>query len=204
MDLNSKEDYVIIWRKLTAAALIALACLLGVTATAAAKPGDYPKLDRKLNDRAAIGGSGTSRVIVTLNPGADASGDYRKTSAKVGLHLGIINSDVVSLPNALLRKLADSPAVASLHWDRPTSGEMSRAAITVGARAVQQQMGLDGAGVGVAVLDSGITNWHDDLTYQGWNPAVKVVGGQRVTKFVDFVNGYTLAYDDNGHGTHVA
>jgi serine protease AprX len=33
---------------------------------------------------------------------------------------------------------------------------------------------------------------------------VKVVGGQRVTGFVDFVNGRTAAYDDNGHGSHVA
>ena len=29
-------------------------------------------------------------------------------------------------------------------------------------------------------------------------------GNQRVSKFVDFVNGRTLPYDDNGHGTHVA
>jgi serine protease AprX len=28
--------------------------------------------------------------------------------------------------------------------------------------------------------------------------------GQRVKKFVDFVNGQLVAYDDNGHGTHVA
>jgi serine protease AprX len=30
------------------------------------------------------------------------------------------------------------------------------------------------------------------------------VGGQRVAKFVDFVNGQTNPYDDNGHGTHVS
>jgi subtilisin family serine protease len=30
------------------------------------------------------------------------------------------------------------------------------------------------------------------------------VGGQRVAKFVDFVNGYTSPYDDHGHGTHVS
>src|SRR5262249_15039980 len=62
----------------------------------------------------------------------------------------------------------------------------------------------DGAGVGVAIIDSGVTSWHDDLTYQGNNPSVKVVNGQRVLKFVDFVNGRTTAYDDNGHGSHGA
>jgi serine protease AprX len=81
---------------------------------------------------------------------------------------------------------------------------MNRAAVAVGARAVQEQMGYDGAGVGVAVIDSGVTSWHDDLTYNGTNSNVRVVGGQRVAKFVDFVNGRTTPYDDNGHGTHVA
>ena len=69
---------------------------------------------------------------------------------------------------------------------------------------MQELLGYDGAGVGVAVIDSGITDWHDDLTYHGSNSKVKVVNGQRVPKFVDFVNGRTTPYDDNGHGTHVA
>ena len=69
---------------------------------------------------------------------------------------------------------------------------------------MQQQLGFDGAGVGVAVIDSGISGYHDYLTYHDSNPAVQVVGGQRVTKFVDFVNGQTNKYDDNGHGSHVA
>jgi serine protease AprX len=56
----------------------------------------------------------------------------------------------------------------------------------------------------VAVIDSGITSWHDDLTYTGSNSSVKTVGGQRLAKFVDFVNGQTAPYDDNGHGTHVS
>jgi serine protease AprX len=54
------------------------------------------------------------------------------------------------------------------------------------------------------VIDSGITSWHDDLTYAGASTLVKTAAGQRVAKFVDFVNGRTSAYDDNGHGTHVA
>ena len=32
----------------------------------------------------------------------------------------------------------------------------------------------------------------------------KTKNGQRVAAFVDFVNGRTSPYDDNGHGTHVA
>ncbi len=192
------------WRKLTAGVAIALACLLGVAAPVAAKPGDHRKLDRKLNDRANRGGSGTSRVIVTLKPGWDASGDFKSVGGRLGRRLGLINGQVVELPNWLLKRLADSPAVESIVWDRPTSGDMKTASITVGARSVREDLGYDGAGVGVAIIDSGVSNWHDDLTYQGSNSAVRVVGGQRVAKFVDFVNNRTTSYDDYGHGTHVA
>src|SRR3954466_6862221 len=191
-------------RKFLAGTALTLVCLLGATAVAAAKPGDHPKLDRTLNDRSAKGGSSTSRVIVTVKPGFDASADYKKVGGKLGRRLNLINGQVVELTNNQLRKLADSPAVESIHWDRPTGGEMNRAAVTVGARAVQEEMGLDGAGVGVAVIDSGVTSWHDDLTYNGTSSKVRVVGGQRVVKFVDFVNGRPPPYDDNGHGTHVA
>jgi serine protease AprX len=196
------------WRNNLAAALMASACLFGFTADAAAKPqparqGDHPKLDRKLNDRAARGGFATSRAIVVLKPGCDASFGYAKAAARRLRRLGIVNADLVAVPNALLRQLASEPCVQDIHWDRPTGGELNRAAVVEGARAVQMTYGYDGAGIGVAVIDSGVATWHDDLTYLGSNSSVKVVGGQRVSKFVDFVNGRLTAYDDNGHGTHV-
>jgi serine protease AprX len=221
---------VTIWRKLTAGALTGAICLFGLTATAdaaastttkkkvvvkaphapkqpkawGAKPTDHPKLDRKLNDRADFGGSGNSSVIVEYKPGTDLGQDYAKVAAKRGRKLDIIGAEVVDVPNSQLRRLADNKNVLAIHHNRKTGGEMNRVSVVEGARAVQAQYGLDGAGIGVAVIDSGITSWHDDLTYNGANPLVKVVNGQRVRKFVDFVNGLVTPYDDNGHGTHVA
>ena len=63
-------------------------------------------------------------------------------------------------------------------------------------------LGFTGAGIGIAVIDSGITPGTTTST----NNTSKLFpyGNQRVAKFVDFVNGRTLPYDDNGHGTHVA
>ena len=61
-----------------------------------------------------------------------------------------------------------------------------------------------GAGIGVAVIDSGVAGWHDDLSYQGMSKLVQTSGGQRIARFVDFVGGLTTPYDDNGHGTHVS
>lgn len=50
-----------------------------------------------------------------------------------------------------------------------------------------------GRGVGIAVIDTGIYP-HPDFNFPH----------SRVVAFQDFVNGSTLAYDDNGHGTHTA
>ena len=181
---------------------LALALVVGLGGPALAKSGTPEKLDKLLKDRA--GKTGWSRVIVTLKPGADASSEVKRLGGKLGRRLGLINGLVIELPNGVIRKLADHPAVESLHYDRPTGGEMNRVAVTVGARAAQADFGYTGAGVGVAVIDSGTTNWHDDLTYQGSSSLVRVNNGQRVAAFVDFVNGRTAPYDDNGHGTHVS
>lgn len=171
------------------------------------KPTDHPKLDKTLNDRADRGGSGFSRAIVVMKQSCRATDDDKdvaRLGGRKGRRLNLINGHVVELRNFALRQLANNPCVAAIHWDRKTGGELNRAAILSGARAVQTQLGYDGAGVGVAIIDSGIAAWHDDLTYQRADPNVKVVGGQRVTHAVDFVNGRTGAYDDNGHGSHVA
>lgn len=47
-----------------------------------------------------------------------------------------------------------------------------------------------GQGIGVAVLDTGIA-LHPDFDY-------------RISCFHDIINGKSMIYDDNGHGTHVA
>ncbi len=175
-----------------------------LTAGQRSKSQGHGKLDKTLNERSEDARPGKSRVIVTLNPGWDASSEVKKLGGKLGRRLASINGQVAELPNGMLKKLADHPAVASIHWDRPAESSMNRAAVMVGARAVQSQLGYDGTGIGVAVIDSGVTSWHDDLTYAGSSTLVKTSAGQRVAKFVDFINGRTSAYDDNGHGTHVA
>src|SRR4029077_7275520 len=90
-----------------------------------------------------------------------------------------------------------------IHENRGIDHYNYRTAVTTGARAVNELMGLTGAGVGVAVIDSGISTFRDDLTVVN-SSTLYPYGNQRVTKFVDFVNGRTLPYDDNGHGSHVA
>ena len=197
------------WRLISRVGLaVVLVSVLGGSQSALAGPrrhaGDHPRLDRKLNDRDRDVNGGTSRAIIELKPGWDASGEVTKLGGRLGRRLSLMNGLSVELPNRVLRRLADHPAVARIIWDRPLDSTMNRVSVTVGARAVQATLGLTGAGIGVAVIDSGVTGWHDDLTYKGGSLLVKVKNGQRVAGFVDFVNGRTTPYDSYGHGTHVA
>jgi serine protease AprX len=157
----------------------------------------HAKLDLLLNDATEDAINGQSNVIIEFNDETGADNLIKATGGKTGRRLGIIKARTARLSNSKLKALANDPRVKRVHLDRPAGGFIGRTAVTVGARAVQELMGYNGAGVGVAIVDSGITGWHDDLTIANGQ-------GQRVSRFVDFVNGYTQPYDDWGHGTHVA
>ena len=138
---------------------------------------------------------------MTLKPGAKLPLEFNRY-ARAGA-LKLINGHVVDLPNRLLARLAAHADVFDVHYNRPIFKHNFRTSLTIGALAVQRVYGVTGAGIGVAVVDSGISTWHDDLTNH--TTALYPYGDQRVSAFVDFVHGGGGApHDDNGHGTHVA
>ncbi|HEX8028313.1 MAG TPA: S8 family serine peptidase [Vicinamibacterales bacterium] len=157
----------------------------------------HAKLDQQLNDAVEDANNAESNVIIEFNDDSDAANVVKGYGGKAGRRLAILNARVARISNKYLKTLANDSRIKAIHLDRAANGFIGRTAVTVGARAVQELMGYNGAGVGVAIIDSGITGWHDDLTVANRQ-------GQRVTRFVDFVNGYTQPYDDWGHGTHVA
>ena len=114
-----------------------------------------------------------------------------------GRRLPIIDGLAATLPNASLTVLAATPLVKHVALDRVILGAMERTGATVGAPAVRDELGVDGSGVVVAVVDSGIAAAADDLSDTA-------SGSLRIDRFVDFVNGREAPYDDYGHGTHVA
>ena len=179
---------------LALAAAIVLAA--GPTRPLAEKP-ETRKVDSVLQDR--VDRPGRSRVILRLNGG----GALRSVLPAVQLHGGRIvralsrgDSLAIDLPNAAIARLARHPDIVNVSVDRVVTGSMERTGATIGATAVRSRLGLDGSGVGVAIIDSGVTAWHDDLGAD-W-------GGQRIDRFVDFTSGRSEPYDDLGHGTHVA
>ena len=167
------------------------------------------KLDRALKDRSTKNRGG-SRVII--NTGSATSGkaiDYliRSVGGKVGKRLAGGSSLAAIVPNDALPEIAASPLVERVSLDRVVVATMDRTAETVGAVSARQTFGVDGTGIGVAVIDSGIIGWHDDLADGR--------GGQRVVDYVDFssdavdfpggvAGDSTVPEDGFGHGTHVA
>jgi serine protease AprX len=160
------------------------------------------KLDDEITRRRDSNPVQTSRVIVTLAPGAQLPAEF-KQFARANGRLDIINAQVLDLPNGVIKRLEAHPAIFRVHEDRPTHQDNYRTSVTVGATVVRQTLGYSGAGIGVAVIDSGITAWHDDLT-KGTSTTTYPYGNQRVSNFVDFVGSHKQPYDDNGHGSHVA
>jgi len=82
--------------------------------------------------------------------------------------------------------------VRAVTVDGAAGKQAERVAAAVGADWVHDTLGFDGSGVTIAVIDSGITDAHDDLA------------ASRLARFADFVNFQASPYDDYGHGTHVA
>jgi serine protease AprX len=185
-------------RKKFIAALVAVAALSPFEATHLAAFADASaKLDLKLKGRTHQH-MGRSRVIVRPADGVPLQAIaplIRSLGGQPGRQLSKAGH-VALVSNRVLRLLADSPFVGRVSLDREIVGVVDRTSAAVGAALARQQFGYDGSGVGVAIIDSGITPWHDDLGDAGT--------GQRVVEFVDFAGGSTAPRDDYGHGTHVA
>jgi serine protease AprX len=193
-------------RTLIALSTLALGLLLTAQAFAQTGPAGQSrrgKLDVELSHRSDRARAGRrSRVIVQLENGKALPEGLK--AYQLGNRLNLINSYVLDLPDTALRTIAAQVNVRSAHFDRPIWAADYLSTHATAAHVVQQSLGYTGAGVGVAVIDSGIATWHDDL-----QPSLKAFksypySNQRVSKFVDFVNGQRQPYDDHGHGSHVA
>jgi len=175
---------------------IIAAAVWAIAVTSAGVP--LPKLDPLLSAATLL--TGQSSVVVTAaDPGSiqAVAQLIQMLGGQVGRTLSIIDGMAATLPNSSLVALAGSDLVAHIALDRVIGGAMERTGITVGATGVREELGLDGSGVVVAVIDSGVAAAADDLSDSS-------SGAPRVDRFVDFVSGQEAPYDDYGHGTHVA
>jgi serine protease AprX len=196
--ISGRRHFRTIWRLRRSFA--ALAILTVVSSTSSIAADRYRKLDPELNRRASARGGRSSTVVVRLAPGASLPAALQRYVR--GPKLELIDGYVLALPDTALADLDASPQIASAHQDRPAWAADYLSTRSTGADLVQESLGYTGRGVGVAVIDSGITSWHDDLT--SGDGRRYPYANQRVSKFVDFINGQAMPYDDHGHGSHVA
>ncbi|HLJ53811.1 MAG TPA: S8 family peptidase [Chthonomonadaceae bacterium] len=126
----------------------------------------------------------------------------RELGVDVYRHLPVIHSIAASVPKHNLSRLAELKFVARLSLDAAVK---KCDEFTVGssrADVAYSSYGLTGQGVGVAVVDSGISV-HEDLTKPGLLGTF-LLSQNRILKSVNFVATDTTTSDLCGHGTHVA
>jgi serine protease AprX len=184
-------------RRVGALATFLLLMLMSWPAFAQGRP--PVRLDSELARRA--GSEGTSRVIIRGAASADLSARVRGAKGRTGARLDLVGGLVAEVPNAELAALAADPAVAGLHLDRPVTALLSETSGAAQATRGALSNAYTGAGIGVAVIDSGIVGWHDDLARVDSGRALV---GQRVAAYADLTETSNGVADTYGHGTHVA
>ena len=172
-----------------------MALTVACTASVAGAQVKYSRLDAELNLRATTASPAETTSVVVHVKGWQLPSEFEKY-ARAG-STGQ-NGYVLDVPNSQLKALA-------LHADTLHAGINAtvhafnfRTGVQSGAFFARRMMGINGAGVGVAVLDSGIVanletpvaEFHDFLVP---DPAHKSTDLH-----------CNLPCDPNGHGTHIA
>src|SRR5436190_7689514 len=183
-------------------ALLGLVALLAAALSFA--EGKKHKVSKDLDALKGSNSGPTVDVIIQFNQ-APTDVHHQKVHSKGGVlktKMDLIKGAHYSVPVGSLDALADDPDVAYISPNRPLSGTstLDYGAESVNAPVAWQQWGLDGTGIGVAVIDSGVTAVGD---LYWWIPSNQTYGS-RVVYSQNFVPGTTDSSDQYGHGTHVA
>ncbi|MGA3090763.1 MAG: S8 family peptidase [Terriglobales bacterium] len=125
--------------------------------------------------------------------------DMQGRGATVKSKFQSIRAVAMRVPVSMLAELAEDPNVTYISPDRTqkmTANPVTEEFVTaIQADIAASAYGLNGSGIGVAVIDSGIAA-NSDLN--------NASGVSRVVYSQSFVSGDTTTSDKYGHGTHVA
>lgn len=111
---------------------------------------------------------------------------------RIKYKLPMIDAYVMEVDESQLEYIRSLEGLISIELDTHITAQMNRVCDIIESGWAYEQ-GIYGQGVGVAILDTGIS-LHKDF----------IEGGNRVIAFEDFIDGKKEPYDNNGHGTHVA
>lgn len=113
-------------------------------------------------------------------------------SSKIKTNLPLISGFAGNMSTDIIYRLSTTKEVDYISFDSSVYSLLDIATATMDAYFPRDK-GYEGEGIGVAVIDTGVAP-HEDL----------IKPFNRILAFKDFVNDKKIAYDDNGHGTHVA
>jgi len=132
------------------------------------------------------------RVVVSARTAGSAA-SARQAVGPFTLHreFRIIHGFAATMTAAQIRALAGQAGVFRIEEDFTVRTQLDAARADFGADAARSAFSKTGAGIKGCVVDTGVDPNHEQLNRQ---PIV----------FFDAVNNATEAYDDQGHGTHVA
>ena len=160
------------WFRFLLMAVVAILVLVPVTLSAQAGPkvpaaNPHSKLAADLANF-PVNADGTVSVIIQFKqtPKAHAS-EMAAQGGRLRFSFDHINGAAYRIPVRMLVWLQNHPDVAYVSPDRPNKVASDDDIPAVEGDVARQQYGLDGTGVGVAIIDSGVFN-HDDLQKVEW------------------------------------
>src|SRR6185369_638408 len=141
------------------------------------------------------------KVILQLNqkPSGQLNSLLASNGVKIRRHFDNLNSFALELPANVVNALTNFPEVEFISLDSEVitlGGHVARTTGTDNVRAMATDGALDGSGIGIAIVDSGIYGAHTSFI----DPQT---GQSRIVVNLDFT-GEGRTDDPYGHGTHVA
>lgn len=154
------------------------------------------KIHKELEDKVNLKDDELHNVIVHVSE--NIKKDLTQLKSQLGFSIKpkvifeMVDAFSTELTSKQVKELSRHHDITFIEEDITIKTNLNTATTWFGVNKASRNFDVDGSGITIAVIDTGIDSQHVDLD-EG-----KVIGWK------DFVNDRNQPYDDNGHGTHVA
>jgi len=154
---------------------------------------DNDGLSQALEARLQRTQAGESLEVVVTWSGPPNMGAARAAAGPFAVldEFTVIDGFLASVTPGQARALANVPGVFRVDENFEVHATNFETDQEYGTERARLEYGVDGTNVDVCVIDTGADPQHEQLD-------------TNIVDFYDAINGQTVAYDDQGHGTHVA